>query len=90
MLIFFETEGRTVIEFVDFMNRLNFESEPAKSILICSILTILTLSSVIVIGYLIEKLEYAQINFLSKIFGMKFALFFTNYLTIAGTVIHEY
>ena len=79
-----------MIEFVDFINRLNFESEPAKSILICSILTIMTLSSVIVIGYLIEKLEYAQINFLSKIFGMKIALFFTNYVTIAGTIIHEY
>lgn len=79
-----------MIEFVDFINRLNFESEPAKSILICSILTIITLMSVIVIGYLIEKLEYAQINFLSKIFGIKIALFFTNYVTFVGTVIHEY
>lgn len=56
---------------------------------VSGILTVAAVLSVILIGSIMNGIEKFQINLLGKIFGLKAALFFTNYVTIAGTIIHE-
>lgn len=62
----------------------------AKAIAITSaILMVAAILSVIVVGAIINGIEKIQITLLSKVFGVKGALFICNYLTLPGTIIHE-
>ncbi len=56
---------------------------------VSGILTVAAVLSVILVGSIMNGIEKLQINLLEKIFGLKAALFITNYVTIAGTIIHE-
>lgn len=58
-------------------------------IVISLIYTIILLSALIVIGYLINKLEQVQLKILAKTTGSKIAYFMCNRFTFVGTVIHE-
>lgn len=58
-------------------------------IILSAVLTILLVFSVVLIGFLLNLIEKVEITLLEKIFGIKFALIFHNYLTFPGTLIHE-
>ncbi|MCF0223439.1 MAG: hypothetical protein HUK20_04155 [Fibrobacter sp.] len=45
--------------------------------------------SILGIGALMNAIERLQLSLLQKIFGINAALFICNYLTIAGTILHE-
>ena len=53
------------------------------------IMTVILIFSVIIVGCIMNGIEKIQIAILSKLFGVRAALFICNYLTIAGTIIHE-
>lgn len=58
----------------------------AVTSLICTAIMIIAL---LLIGAIMNGIQRLQINLLEKIFGLKAALFISNYVTIAGTIIHE-
>jgi len=53
------------------------------------VLAVILIFSVIIVGAIMNGVEKIQIAVLSKIFGVRTALFICNYVTIAGTIIHE-
>lgn len=56
---------------------------------VSGILTVIAILSVVVIGGIMNGFQQIQIKLLSKIIGIRGAAFFSNYVTIAGTIIHE-
>ncbi len=53
------------------------------------VLTVILIFSVIIVGTIMSGIEKIQIVILSKLFSERTALFICNYITIAGTIIHE-
>lgn len=53
------------------------------------LLTFILIFSVIIVGSIMNGIEKIQIAVLSKLFGVRAALFICNYVTIVGTIIHE-
>lgn len=56
---------------------------------ISGIYTVATVLSVVVVGGIMNLIEKLQVRLLEKVFGLKAALFICNYVTIAGTILHE-
>ena len=73
----------------EFLDTLVNASEPLKTILISWILSIMTCTSVILIGAGVEKLEQLEFKALNAIFSKKMALFIEDRLTFPGTMLHE-
>lgn len=77
------------MQLLDYINNIDFSNGIAKTLLICTLMTAITLSSVILIGFVVEWLEMWQIKVLSKFFGNKAAFFINNYVTYPGVILHE-
>ena len=65
------------------------KNEYLNGLILALIMTIIIFISIIIIGWLINKLEIAQIELLSKLTGPKFANIFFNRVLFLGTIIHE-
>lgn len=74
------------LDVLDFLG-LGFKLKDYAIASVC--LTVLAILSVLGIGTIMNGIERLQISLLKKIFGIKVALFTCNYLTIAGTILHE-
>jgi len=73
-----------------FLNNILIANEPVKSIIISLIVSTTICISVLVIGFLIEKLEYIEVFILRKIVkSSKRAIFIEDRLTFPGTMLHE-
>ena len=77
-------------QILTWLEKLNLNSEPTRTIILALITTILIITSVIIIGVLIEKLEQIEMKILSKFFGIKLTNFICNRLTFIGVIVHEY
>ena len=64
-----------------------------SGIVLCLIVSVITtiviMSSVIVIGFIVDKFEALQYKFLARVFSKKTAFRICNYLTFPGVMIHE-
>ena len=58
-------------------------------ITISAVYALILISSVLIIGFLINKLEQVQLKILTDTTGHKIAYFICNRLTFVGTIIHE-
>lgn len=68
---------------------LNLSSDPKGLAIASACLTVAFVLSVLLIGAIMNGFERIQISLLQRVFGIKAALFICNYLTIAGTILHE-
>ena len=64
-------------------------SELATDAIVCLIVTTIICVSVIIIGYLVNKVEQWQLHLMSDKVGSKIASFICNRVTFPGTIIHE-
>lgn len=63
--------------------------EPWKSLIVCMIYTIILLTFVIIIGFIVNQIETYQMKLLNKFVGQKVSSFICNRLTFPGVMIHE-
>ena len=75
--------------FLYIQNLTDLGTNYAELALLSVILTCFSLFFVIFVGLILSFFEKIELGFLKKIFGLKAALFFHNYFTFAGTIIHE-
>ena len=66
-----------------------FSDSPWNFIVISFVTTLFLIFSVILFGFLTYLFEKIEIAILKKIFGLKFAIFFSNYFTFPGIFVHE-
>lgn len=75
--------------YTELLRLLSFGNGPKGIAIASACLTVGVVFSVLAIGAIMNGIERLQISLLRKIFGLKAALFICNYLTIAGTILHE-
>ncbi|MBO5950719.1 MAG: M50 family metallopeptidase [Fibrobacteraceae bacterium] len=75
--------------FLQIKNLTELGNSYADLALLSVILTCFSLFFVIFVGLILTFFEKIELGFLKKIFGLKVTLFFHNYFTFVGTIIHE-
>ena len=72
-----------------FLDDIIIGPEPIKTISIALAATIIMCVSVIIIGFIIDKLERLELRLFTKIFSEQKAVFIVDRLTFPGTMLHE-
>lgn len=78
-----------ILSIFEFIDNIIKSPEPTKSFIVCVIYALFIFLLVLVVGFIIDKLEAYQIKVLNKIVGYKAAIFVSNKLTFPGVMIHE-
>lgn len=75
--------------YYNILSLLQMGHEPKGFAVTSLICTAIVIFSVLLVGAIMNGLQRLQITLLEKIMGTKAALFVSNYMTIAGTILHE-
>lgn len=75
--------------YIYLLNLIGLGFNPKGFSAVSGIFTVAAVFSIIIVGFIMNGLERLQMNLFQKIFNAKIATFICNYLTIAGTVVHE-
>ncbi len=75
--------------YIYLLNLIGLGFNPKGFSAVSGIFTVAAVFSIIIVGFIMNGIEKLQLKLLSKIFNTRVALFVCNYLTIAGTIIHE-
>ncbi len=74
---------------LNFLNDVIIAPEPIKTIFVALAATIISCAFVIIVGYIIDRLERLEFKLITKISSEKKAIFIVERLTFPGTMLHE-